>query len=153
MDLKIAEIKSKMLMIEHGLIQEGWKFAFNRRLSSLGLCSHNRRTIYLSAKYTQLNDWEPEMKDTVLHEIAHAFCGFGHGHDLYWKMKCLQVGANPCRLAQGDIVCPPRKKEKKYIATCCGKTYQVQRRGKHFNNYICRICRAPLIFTPNPLYV
>lgn len=153
MDLEIAKLKSKILMLEHGLIQNGWKFTFNRRTTSLGVCSYYKRTIFLSEKYTRLNDWEPEMKDTVLHEISHALCGPGQGHNWTWKMKCREIGAKPCRLAQGEFVSPPRKTEKKYVAHCCGKKYQVQRRGKYFHNYICKICRAGLIFKNNPAYV
>lgn len=38
-----------------------------------------------------------ETKDTVLHEIAHDLTGPGHGHDGFWKQKCLLVGAGPER--------------------------------------------------------
>ena len=38
---------------------------------SLGTCSYVKKTIYLAKWYTELND-ESEVRDTILHEIAHA---------------------------------------------------------------------------------
>ena len=69
-------------------------------------------------------------------------------------MKCREIGANPNRLAVGEeLVRPERNPEKKYKATCsCGKTYKIQRKGKYFHFYRCRICREKLVFKPNPAY-
>lgn len=37
------------------------------------------------------------IRDTILHEIAHALVGPNHCHDLVWKAKCLEIGATPRR--------------------------------------------------------
>lgn len=37
------------------------------------------------------------IKDTVLHEIAHAIAGGTHYHDSYWKACCQKLGAEPSR--------------------------------------------------------
>lgn len=37
------------------------------------------------------------IKDTVLHEIAHAIAGGQHHHDNYWKACCQKIGAKPSR--------------------------------------------------------
>jgi len=154
MDLEIARIKSKMLMLEHGLIQQGWEFEFSRQKFGLGYCSHWRKTIFVSRHYVELNPWEPEMKDTVLHEMAHALVGSGHGHDWTWKSMCRKIGAKPNRLASASsLVSPERNPEKQYIARCsCGKIFRCQRRGRHFNHYICSRCKTSLTFQPNPAY-
>jgi len=153
MDLEIAKIKAKLLMIEHGILQKGWKFDFSRQKFGLGLCNYRKKTIFLSRHYTEINPWEPEMKDTVLHEIAHVLTP-GHGHDWIWKMKCKEIGANPNRLATGDnLEKPERNPERKYKAVCsCGKIYRMQRKGKYFNFYRCRVCKEKLVFNPNPAY-
>ena len=38
-----------------------------------------------------------EVRDTILHEVAHALVGPGHGHDTVWKATAAQVGARPQR--------------------------------------------------------
>jgi len=154
MDLEMARIKATILMHEHGLLAAGWKFDFSRGKKTLGLCSYSNRTIFLSRHFAEINSWDPEMKDTVLHEIAHALVGHKHGHDWFWKMKCREIGANPNRLATGEgLVAPKRNPEKKYKATCsCGKVYKIQRKGKYFNFYRCRACKEKLVFVPNPAY-
>ena len=44
-----------------------------------------------------------QVRDTILHEIAHALVGPGHGHDAVWKRKCREVGARPERCGQADM--------------------------------------------------
>ena len=46
-----------------------------------------------------------EVRDTILHEIAHALVGPGHGHDAVWKAKCVEVGAKP-EAAAATPTCP-----------------------------------------------
>ena len=154
MDLEMARIQATILMHEHGLLAQGWKFEFNNRRFGLGVCDFGKKTIFLSRFYTELNPWEPEMKDTVLHEIAHFLAGPWHGHDRVWKLKCIEIGAIPRRCAaDAKLVRPDRNPEKKYKATCvCGEIYKIQRKGKYFNYYRCRTCREQLVFKPNPAY-
>ena len=65
-----------------------------------------------------------EFFGTVLHEIAHALVGPGHGHGPTWKRKCLEVGAAPKRCGQADM--PTGR----WTATCssCGATFDRHRR-------------------------
>ena len=56
-----------------------WSFAFNRRKQALGLCVYHRKCIELSVYFVKRNSHE-EILDTILHEIAHALVGPGHGH-------------------------------------------------------------------------
>src|SRR5262245_59311474 len=91
------------LMARHGLA--GWSFGFNRRKRSLGLCRYATRTIELSVYLVYGNSAADEVRDTLLHEIAHALVGPGHAHDAAWKAKCLEVGARPQRCGQADM--PP----------------------------------------------
>src|ERR1041384_3767501 len=99
---RIAEVRKLAhgLLSQHGLHE--WGFAFNRRKSSLGLCVYHCRTIELSV-YLVLRNTQDELLDTLLHEIAHALVGPGHGHDLVWKRKCLEIGAKPVRCGQADM--------------------------------------------------
>ena len=42
---------------------------------------------------------DDEIKDTLLHEIAHALAGPKAGHRYEWKRICLQIGATPSAIA------------------------------------------------------
>jgi predicted SprT family Zn-dependent metalloprotease len=72
----------------------GWKFRFDRERRAFGTCSYQLKTIRLSLPLVELNP-EDEVRDTILHEIAHALVGPGHNHDDIWKAKCRQIGARP----------------------------------------------------------
>lgn len=104
MDLNEAKNLTVELMEKHGLIAAGWKFKWDGAKRRLGCCSYSRKTIQLSRFYTKTLDVE-EVKNTALHEIAHAlavirFGRAGHGHGLYWKQVCCEIGAKPERCAK-----------------------------------------------------
>ena len=82
-------------MMEHyGL--EGWTFEFIKTRRVIGRCNHKRQVIQLSALWADGS--EANIKDTILHEIAHALTR-GHGHDKVWKAMCVKIGAKPERCA------------------------------------------------------
>src|SRR5690242_13087862 len=74
------------LLDVHGL--EGWSFAFNRSKRDLGICRFGPRLIELSVHFVERNAGKV-VRDTLLHEIAHALVGPGHGHDAVWRRMCL----------------------------------------------------------------
>lgn len=90
------ERRANELLTEHGLAEQGWKFAFCHSKQHLGWCKHTRKEIQFSSYFTH-NERE-EIEDVILHEIAHALVGPKHGHDYVWQMKCVEIGARPERL-------------------------------------------------------
>ena len=75
----------------------GWKFVWdNRATRRYGQCRYYKKEIGITKKLALINTIE-ESKDVVLHEIAHALAGSGHGHDAVWKRMCIKVGARPER--------------------------------------------------------
>ena len=77
MNLFEASILARSLMSEHGLAD--WGFAFDHARRRFGACNYTRRRITLSRPLTLLNGID-EVRDTILHEIAHALCpGDKHG--------------------------------------------------------------------------
>jgi len=157
MFIEVAKIKALALMVEHGLVQNGWTLKFNRKTSVLGQCWHSRKIISLSTPYVENNEWEPMIKDTVIHEIAHYFCPpvyIGRQrkiHHSQWKRKCIELGCLPERSWKSPVM--PPKKAARYIASCsCDTKHEVRKKGKHFHHYICRRCRAKLVFRENPAY-
>jgi hypothetical protein len=102
-----AKELATLLMAEHGLTE--WKFAFNTNKRRAGVCRYPARSkpgrIELSKHYVLRNP-DDEVRDTILHESAHALVGPGHGHDEVWKAKRVEAGARPERCYDETVVTP-----------------------------------------------
>lgn len=127
------------LMMQHGLIDSGWRLVFDTARRRLGQCRYGPKEIGLSIDYVRLND-DDLITDTVLHEIAHALVGPRHGHGPVWKSKAIEIGAQPksCKDVEDLIVAPG-----KYHAICpgCDRTYHRHKKPKNQNQkYWCRKC-------------
>ncbi|MBO6558637.1 MAG: SprT-like domain-containing protein [Pseudomonadales bacterium] len=86
-------------MDKWSLLEQGWKFSFNRRMKrTLGRCNHAKKLIELGHDYVADNGL-PAVLDTIRHEIAHAKAGPHHGHDSVWKEWCGLIGAKPNQYA------------------------------------------------------
>jgi predicted SprT family Zn-dependent metalloprotease len=121
------------LMARYRLLE--WHFDFNRRKRAMGLCRYSIRTIELSIYLVDRNGLD-EIRDTILHEIAHALVGPEHGHDAVWKRKCLEIGAKPERCGQADMP------SGRWRARCgnCGQVFARHRRPKRLQGWFCRTC-------------
>ncbi|QPI17937.1 hypothetical protein POP12_145 [Pectobacterium phage POP12] len=90
-----VKIYAHHMMKLHGLVDNGWKFAINGRMTrALGLCNYSKKTISLSKKFVKVACLD-DITDTVLHEIAHALVGYNHGHGSVWQAKAIEIGAIP----------------------------------------------------------
>lgn len=84
------------LMSEHNLNWPAWGFRIARSKLRLGFCQYNRFNggmIAFSKNFLHLSDHE--IRDTLLHEIAHALVGHRAGHGPQWKLMCVKIGAKP----------------------------------------------------------
>jgi predicted SprT family Zn-dependent metalloprotease len=103
----------------------GWKFQLDNSVRRFGQCRHRTRVISMSRPLIELND-EKEVRDTILHEIAHSLTrGDHHGHQ--WKQACIRIGARPERCYTLDRVVQP---DIRYQATCggCGQVFKKVRK-------------------------
>src|SRR6478736_3287909 len=96
MDIFDAERIGQELMREHGLTQRGWTFDWDRAVKRFGVCKHSERSITISRKLTLTNP-ESEFRSTMIHEIAHALVGGGHGHGPVWRSMHRSLGGNAKR--------------------------------------------------------
>lgn len=92
---------ARELMEKHGV--GDWDFAFDNAKRRVGFCSHREKTISLS-KSIAISCTKELVKKTILHEIAHALVGRGHGHDFVWQRKCLEIGGDGKRLADANEI-------------------------------------------------
>jgi predicted SprT family Zn-dependent metalloprotease len=124
---------ARRLMDEHGL--KDWTLAFDRAQQRAGLCKRKQRVISLSKPLMSL--WTTEqVRDTILHEIAHALTPDDRGHGREWRMTCRKIGADPTRSwgHNGE-----QQIEGKHLGTCpMGHTIRRHRRPKAARS--CGVC-------------
>lgn len=121
-------------MDEHGL--QAWAFAFDRARVRAGACHFGDRRITLSRALTAAHD-EAEVRETVLHEVAHALVGPGHGHDRVWRAQAVAIGASGqrCYSAQEPVV-PGRWQGR------CVAGHVVHRHRRPDRLLLCARCRS-----------
>ncbi|ABL83305.1 MULTISPECIES: SprT family zinc-dependent metalloprotease [unclassified Nocardioides] len=100
MDLEAARRLGRELLDQHGLTT--WTLVLDRAKQRAGVCRHARREIGLSAPLTTLHP-EPEVRDTILHEIAHALVGPRRGHDEVWRAAALRIGCSGQRCTDPQL--------------------------------------------------
>lgn len=127
MQLLHAQSLAIELMKQHGIYDAGWRFKFDNAKKIFGRCRYYNKTILLSKNLTLLND-ESRVKNTILHEIAHALVGCGNGHNKVWKTTAKLIGCDGQRCYSSEVIQPPPK----YIAICqgCKKIYKRERKSK-----------------------
>ena len=102
------------LMDKHGLLDTGWHFVFDNAKNRFGVCKHRSKIVGLSQNLVALNSLE-QVTDTILHEIAHALVGRGHGHDHVWRAKAIEIGCDGKRCYSSETVERPKGN---YTAIC-----------------------------------
>lgn len=86
-NLQEANSLVRSLMDQHGL--HAWKIKWIKSMRRLGRCDYYNRTIEISV-------YQSDLKDTVLHEIAHALTPWAK-HGPAWQAMCIKIGARPNR--------------------------------------------------------
>lgn len=121
MELQKAEKLAKKLMAEH--LTMAWKFKFDNAIRRFGCCSWRKWEISLSRHLVKLNS-EIEVKNIILHEIAHALVDIDIHHGFLWKQKAIEIGCSGDRCYDSEnVFAPPRK----YTGTCPRCKFKVQR--------------------------
>lgn len=135
---KLAAISAlaQKLLAEHSLT--GWSFAYDHASRRAGCCDFRRKRISLALQFARQAGAE-EIRDTLLHEIAHALVGKRHNHDAVWRAKAQQIGGSGERCHNLSFN-PPR-----YIVACrngCWSATAERRR----RNVVCGECRGEIVY-------
>lgn len=125
-DMKLEDARSlaEALMRKHK-VPPSWTFDFDRARVRFGKCDYRRKRISLSSHLVQLNS-EAEVRDTILHEIAHALAPAGAGHGPVWRELALAIGCNGSR-CYGTTVQRPLPKYQGKCASCGRVIYRHRR--------------------------
>jgi predicted SprT family Zn-dependent metalloprotease len=121
-DLRDAFAMAEYLLEVHGL--EGWEVVYDNAKRRAGICRYADQVIGLSAPLTAVHS-EDDVRDTILHEIAHALVGARHGHDETWRRTAVAIGSSGERCVSPDSPTAPAA----WLGTCpSGHTLERHRR-------------------------
>lgn len=92
MDSQQAHELAVSLMAQHGL--SDWHFGFDRAKKRAGQTNFRDSRITLS-QYITAGSTTEQVRDTILHEIAHALVGPQEKHGPKWREQAKKIGATP----------------------------------------------------------
>jgi predicted SprT family Zn-dependent metalloprotease len=137
MNLDTAYDTARQLMDLHGLHK--WDLRFDHARNRCGACHFSRRELSISKHFVRLNDMD-EVRQTVLHEIAHALAGPRTGHNRQWRRIAARIGA-PTTATNTTAAMPPPA-----WLLQCGTCLQVvasrHRRSLNLHHVRCGHCGA-----------
>jgi len=137
-----AAMLARGLMGVHGLA--GWGFEFDNAKTRAGVCRSARKVLGLSRPLTLLHT-DDEVRETILHEIAHALVGTEHGHGRVWQAKAREIGCSGARCIasrNGSI-------EADWIGTCPAG-HRITRHRRPQRVQACGLCSRA--FDPDALF-
>lgn len=101
LDYRKGMDQARDLMDEYGLLD--WALRGSTRFRrTLGRCIWKDKVILLSCEYVRLNTWR-SVRETVLHEIAHALVPEDPGHGEAWKAKARELGIGDSSCASEPV--------------------------------------------------
>lgn len=156
MDLNEAQQLARELMDKHGL--HDWSLEVSVMMTrTFGECKSHTKTITLSGTLTAINEIT-EVRDTILHEIAHALREKERGHvsyrlsgeqwhDYRWKVIAAEIGAKPKRYyipkaAYGTVTTPQKTRTKPTWKMTCPNCKRSGTANRKKSNLCCGMCHA-----------
>lgn len=91
----------------------GWTFGFDRAVRRAGACHHAEKRITVSRHLVERAE-EDEVRQVLLHEIAHALAGHRAGHGPRWRARCAAIGSTGSRLHDRPIA----EERATWLGTC-----------------------------------
>jgi predicted SprT family Zn-dependent metalloprotease len=141
MELQAVKVLADKLLNQYGLFCEGWRFNFDKAKRRAGSCKFSNKKITLAKAYAGQENLK-EVKNTLLHEIAHALVGPEQGHNQNWRIKALEIGCDAERCHQVVFTKP------RYRLTCKNKCFEVFRHRVNqtfLQTNFCSKCQGELL--------
>jgi predicted SprT family Zn-dependent metalloprotease len=123
----------------HGLTRQSWTVKYDHARARAGQCRHRAKILSFSRNLI-VRGSPADMRNTLLHEIAHALAGLKHGHNRTWRDIALQIGCDGKRCH--DIELAPAK----WIYRCSAGCWQAKRFKRSHLNATCKMCGAACVF-------
>lgn len=135
MDLNKVETLARATMDAHGL--HDWSFKFDRAVQRAGSCQYRTKTITLS-RALMVNWSEDAVRNTVLHEVAHAIAGHRAGHGPLWRAHARRIGCTGTRCWTPSADAP--QLPPKFVGVCptCERRIMRDRRTRIACSKCCR---------------
>jgi len=124
------------LMQAHGLV--GWRVKLDHARRRAGQCDFSNKTISLSRLYIRHAD-QDHIRDTILHEIAHALVGPKHGHDAVWRQKAREIGCTATRCHTLSFA------RARWVMRCPNGCFSVERYRRK-SGLVCASCKTAVVF-------
>ena len=139
----------KTCFAQHGISHWTFKFDYSKR--SYGKCYPITKKITLSRYYCDILDNHiDDIKDVILHELAHALqqerhphvCG---SHGIVFRSICREIGCRSLGATNKSGILP-KGKFQAFCPKCGDLPYFRHRMGKAMKQrrYICKKCRSRL---------
>lgn len=120
-----------------------WKLILDKSPSAkytLGITDYNFKVVKISYHFLRgPTTTEKEIRNTILHELAHVLVGSHHDHDKVWKTVALKIGCD------GKVCSPMALPNAKFIMfckkRCFANTYQTKPNN---TNKVCAKCFGAL---------
>lgn len=122
-----------------------WRFRFETATARAGICRYKTRTIALSVSYVLRAPWS-DIRDTLLHEIAHAIVGPTHAHDAVWQTAARRIG---CTAKRCSTVNHTMKRWLGECPRCRDRWFRQRLTPKMRKRSICPRCRSPIAWRIN----
>ncbi len=85
--LELVEKMALELMYKHNVSDYKFKFGYGWTYK----CKCTSKTIIIQYQFALTNNLT-EIKNAILHEIAHAIIGHDEGHHIKWQLKAKELG-------------------------------------------------------------
>lgn len=131
------------MMKEHGL--GDWRIKLDHARRRAGQCDYNKKEISLSRHYVRYAEMD-HIRDTILHEIAHALVGPHHGHDAVWRQQARAIGCTATRCHTLNF------SYARWVMFCPNGCFEVERHRRK-SGLLCASCKSPVDYKSGSLNV
>jgi predicted SprT family Zn-dependent metalloprotease len=125
----------------HGLLP-CWRVVYDSARTRAGQCDFGNRTLSFSCNLVKRGT-AAEMREIVLHEIAHGLAGLNHGHDHRWRRIAVRIGCTSGKRCPNFQLAKPR-----WLLCCSRGCWQVPRFKRSMSQLKqkCTECNAVCVY-------